>query len=361
MNREDYKKQATELGDILLDTFEKNKYRDVYNLWSLTFLWDGSKIGEYSVTNPYRLFMPATFELIPQNEISKPKLLIPKSISFIGHYSMLSLTNRSLIERTYTEALEENDYKKIEEVFDIASDKKLINEALEKFVYLKEKNLIDEKADLFDFILRYNLELDKMEKSRKPSGSLVNLAVRLAYRHGEDNIENEILSYVSAELASKVKTYHSLLNKKEEIPKETIDLHQKYLNDNGSIIEKPERATKVKIEGPRKVKVNGNTASINWAAFLEERKRRIVSYQAFNPTEIIAARVERTLTESFLNFYKVHNENTDEVLAAIDIHIEKASDAEKEILKRVREKFEIIGRFQNFNIKHKMPVTIRRK
>ena len=128
-----------------------------------------------------------------------------------------------------------------------------------------------------------------------------------------------------------------------------------------SIIEKPERATKVKIEGPRKVKVNRNTASINWAAFLEERKRRIVSYQAFNPTEIIAARVERTLTESFLNFYKVHNENTDEVLAAIDIHIEKASDAEKEILKRVREKFEIIGRFQNFNIKHKMPVTIRRK
>ncbi|MBS3151818.1 hypothetical protein J4230_00245 [Candidatus Woesearchaeota archaeon] len=362
MEREKYNQQAAELADIMLATYGTAKYDRTYNLWSFAFFWNCDKLGEYSVANSYREFIPETFR-ISKEEAKKPESLIPKATSTVGHFSMLSMANRDLIEKVYTEALENASYSKIEDAVAVVSDKRLIEEVLEIYAELKEKRKLDEKIDLFNFLLRYDITKEKIIPTAKPQGTYLNLTTRLVYRYGEEDLEDGIFSIANSELSERAKLLHcSALTYKETEPDENLlALYLKYANGNNLFIVKPERTSKVYIPGPRRVRVNGNNVSIDWSAVAANRKRKILSYQAFNIKDVLKARIEKTLTERYLNLYRKPDVSHDDVLRDIDNNIAVTSDEEKEVLNRVRRKFEIMGKFKDFNINHRMPVTIIRQ
>lgn len=350
-----YKKQAIELADLLIENYPNYKYKNKGNLWSFAFFWNGNELSEYSVTNPYKDFIEETFNLSTET-IKKPESLIPKTISLVTHFSMLSMANRDLLESLYSQAI--SGYEKTNKVMEIISDKLLLEEMLGKYITLKEK--LDENSDVFDFLLRYDVTKNKIIPKQKPEGSYINLATRLFYRYGEEKLEESIFKIVNPELAAKAREFHSSAQSTENAPieEELLTLGAKYGNGSLANLIKPETATKVSIPGPRRVKINGSQITINWQAMAETRRRRVLSYRAFNPKEIILARVERTLTETYLNLYKQQGVG---VLEDIDNKLSSASPHEREVLSKVRRKFEIMGKFQDFNINHNMPVTIIRQ
>src|SRR3989338_6295312 len=207
MEREKYNQQAAELADIMLATYGTAKYDRTYNLWSFAFFWNCDKLGEYSVANSYREFIPETFR-ISKEEAKKPESLIPKATSTVGHFSMLSMANRDLIEKVYTEALENASYSKIEDAVAVVSDKRLIEEVLEIYAELKEKRKLDEKIDLFNFLLRYDITKEKIIPTAKPQGTYLNLTTRLVYRYGEEDLEDGIFSIANSELSERAKLFH---------------------------------------------------------------------------------------------------------------------------------------------------------
>ncbi len=354
-------KQAAELADIMKLNYNNQKYEKIYNLWSFAFFWDGEKINDYSVTNPYKEFIPNIFDSY-KGDINKTQLLIPRATSIPGHFSMLSLANRSILEILYLQKLEEAKYNNIKEVMSLVSDKKLIEELLVNFINAKEQNKIDTKKDLFDFILRYDLEKEKIIDSQKPQGSYINLATRLIYRYEEEKIEEELFSTVDKELSEKASKLHYESNniKSQLVGKETLELNLKYLEAKEQIIKKPDRTNKVIIPGTRRVKSTTSGLVINWGAIELDRRSKRLSYQAFNPEEVMLSRIEKILTERFLNLYSQPELGYKLTIDTINEEISKSRlEKEKEVLNKIKKKFEIMNRFKDFDINHKMPVRIR--
>lgn len=363
MERSQYVGQARRLADVVRTSYHTYRYSELGTIWYFGFLWDGTKLREHSVANPFVDFISETFEQADESEIVRPEALIPKVSSTVGHYVGLSLANRDLIERIYRRALEEVSYEHTDEVLAIVSDRKLVEESMRNFVQAKREGVLEDKVDLFDFLLRYDLHRKAMLNERNLKGTYVPLTTRLVYRYGEEKIEDSVFSLARPEFTEEARILHYEAKPKIGdigVPAEVAALHEKHVKSNDCSPRKPPVATKVKIPGPRRVRVSNSSMAIDWTAFLRDRQARRLTYQAFKPEEVLLARIEGALTERYLNIYRASN--SERVLSEIDSYLETStSDQEKEVLRRIRKKFEIIAGFDNFNIKHKMPVTIRRR
>lgn len=363
MTQLNYLRQATELADIMRERFEEHKHSQLFTLWDHAFLWTGTTLGkEERIPNPYRALIPEIFERSSQTPV-KPDILVPRATSEYTHFSLLALANRDLVEQEYRAALEEVGYQGTEEIMGIINDQRLAQEMLKRFVGLKRSGHLDEKVDLLDFLINYDVKRRKLRKSsRKPRGTYIHLATRLVYRYNEEKLEENIFSLVGEEESEEAKEFHQsatqLSDESIVVDPKVTELYQKHASNDGTELEKPKRRSKIPLKGKRKVRVRGGSISIDWTVLAEERRRRVLTYQAFKPQEVILARVERELTEKYLNIYHNSREDIGAVLAAINIDLAQAgSDEEKRVLGRVKLKYELVGRFDTFNIKHEMPVT----
>ena len=363
MEREEYNRQATEIADILKAQYPVSAYSPNFTLWGVAFRWDGSVVDDERKGNPFYGFIPATFGLI--ENVHKPGFLPPRARSIPMHFSMLCLANRDAVEGAYKGALEEAGYSSIDDVMAIVSDKRLANEAVQRFVELRRSGKIGEDIDVITFLLHYNVENEEMSEDRKKQkGTFVPLATRLAYRHDEDGFEEGLFNLADAPTADDARKLHYTACPKpsDAAIDETVHaLYAKHVVHNGaSPVPDMQKVTGVGLCGKRKVVLYGGKGNIRWAALEEMHRARRLSYKAFDPNEVLRARVENALTESFLKEYQLHG-NIQIVAERIDESIARAeSDEERQILRRVRKKFKMMGRFDSLDIKHEMPVTIKR-
>jgi len=362
-----YAQQATELADVLCQRYASERHSERFTLWDHAFCWDGEAlVSEERIIHPYRNLVPQLFAR-SSRELVKPDILVPKASSLQRHFSLLALANRDMVEEEYQALLTEGGYHDISGVLDLVSDRRLTQEAFHHYLQLKTSGALDEKVDVLDFLLRYDLQKGELTTStRHPKGTYIYLTTRLVYRYGEERLEEGMFTLANGGLSDAVQKLHAqakVENKKVSVDRSVVALYEKYAFGNGSSLEKPTTRTRVAIEGRRKVRLRGNSVSINWAVLAEARQRRAMTYQAFEPADVLLARAAAQLREKYLNKLKENDLNIAVVLGDIDQELQLASSAvEKRVLEDVRAKFELVGRFDGFDsINHHMPVTIIRK
>jgi hypothetical protein len=364
MERVEYEAKAAEIADIMIEGYKDSRFSPNFTLWGVAFRWNGGVIDGEKRDNPFYAFIPNTFELI--EDPVKPSFLIPRARSVPMHYSMLCLANRDGVEAVYRDALEDAEYGSIEDIMEIVSDRRLADEAVQRFVDMKKSGKLGDDVDLVAFLLHYSSKKSEMkEDKKKPTGSFAQLATRLVHRYGEKGFEEGIFSLVEPDIAEEGRRLHYEISPRASdlsIDGTVQSLYEKHVAHNGTSPipeEEVPKVTGVGLEGKRKVVFHGGKGNIRWAALEEMHRARRLSYRAFDPNEVIRARIERAMSESFLNEYKLHND-IGKVIDDIDASIAQAeTDEEKRILMRVRRKFELIGRFDELDINHEMPVTIR--
>lgn len=360
-------KQAVELADIMINLYDDIKYKAGGTIWETSFFWDGEKIGDQEIINPYREFIPELFNLT-EGRISKPDYIIPKSRSIKKHYCSLSLANRNILESTYMEVLEDHNYYNISSISDIISDKKLATEAISLYVKNKEDGFLQEEMTLLEFLLYYDINKNEVIKNKNDTkGTFIYLTERAYLRYGDDELEEKLLDLVGGDLSLRAIEFEVLANnifldKDQQVNSNLTDLCKKYSAENGdSNLIKPIRRTRVPINGRRKVRSRNNNIAINWEAISNERRIKYLTYTAFHPDEVVRARIDRVITEKYLERYK-NGSNIEEVLDELLMERDLTqSEEEKRVLDSVVKKFQIMKKFPSFRINHVMPVTIRRK
>ncbi len=366
MKRREYMEQAAGLAEVMQKNYAEHAYNADFSLWTASFKWDGSKLGREKTTNPFYGFIPATFELI--DNPTKPKVGVPRA-HVPAHYTMMCLVNRDSLENNYREALEEAQYSSIGDTMDIVSDKKLANEAVHRFVSLKDTGKLDDKTDIINFMLHYSIKKSGLARDkRKPTGTFTPLATRMVYRHDSDGLEEALFCMVSDQLtAQKARQMHySAAPELSDIAisDNVHELYEKHVTNNGTSpvpAKHVPKVTGVGLKGKRRVILHGGKGSVNWAALEEHFRARKLSYQAFKPESVILARIEKALTEEYLNAYKAYG-NIRQVLDDIDAGIANAKDSdEMNIRKHIKKKFEMMGKFDTLDINHEMRVTIIRR
>jgi hypothetical protein len=346
--------KGSELADVMKNLYSEHKFKEYYNLWDIAFRWDGEEIRDNPLSSSD--FIP---NLLEHSELDEPIDLLPKITSVYFHYRQLCLHNRSEVESQFVNLLEYEGYKDIYNVSELVSDRKLLKEAINNFVTLKENSTLDPKLDLFNFLIKYNLSTNKIEGSiDNPNGSYLHMTDRMILRFPEGNLESTLLGLVDQNLGQKAAEYN-LITRDPTVNEELKDLHARVVppkSSNPLII--PKRTPT--ITGKRKMKRPGLT-SINYKQIESFLKIRGQAYNAFELEDVLLSRIERSLTDKYLNMYR-STQQIGPVVATLEIDIEDSRvDIEKRVLQKVKRKLVLIDGFKDYPIKHSMSISTRNK
>jgi hypothetical protein len=357
---------ANEVGRVMLENYDSQKYDPKFTLWGVSYFWKGNRLNG----NPLgqnRSLVSMIFEEASRNDItiSEPHYLIPKgrrkSREYL-HYSMLCLGNRDLIESVYADAV---DPAIREGALAIISDERLLTEAMVCFTKSKRFGELEEKVDFFDFLMRYDRETKRIEpNARKINGTYVPLAERLVFRYGEDDIDDVIFELVDDKIAEEAREMHerssrTMLKGVSEGVQALYNEVCNYAKSRQKKKPKPKMVKGIKVNGKKKrVRVRRGCIALDAQDLLRKRKEKIVIADMIDKKKILTA---RTRNMFIAHYSKVYEEDPLRAYSELQAKISSAEDAEvRQIYEEVHEAFVDIGFFSTMDINHHMHIPKKR-
>lgn len=342
-------------GRVLQDIFPKWKYHEHCTLWGVSYFWDGNAIslhprGEES-------FVPELLRLMEKNEgVQEPAYQVSRRRDPVMYQIMNCLANRDGIEHAVEELLHE-EYVAVEPFL---SDKRLLTEAVERYVAGRKSDELDEKIDLIHFLLYYHVPERKL--SLHQYGSFEPLAKRLTLRYSEEHAEERIFTLVPEDLAREARTLHeyALYGRILAVAPELESAHQRMVGSHmAKPVIAPPKVTSVSLPGRKRVKHRNHALDVDWEDLLKGRQQRVTVTKAFNREELLKQEMREKLIREY---FPVMERDPQRALRELEVRYRAASAAERSVFEEVLEIFQGMQVLeQSDSIAHQMHVPVRRK